>query len=417
MQDFDAWIMALPTVQENRSKMKILDNLYHYFDRFWDIDRQYVMHYLDFNEKTPPHIREEIHHVLHENNRQMQMLEDFLEGLSEPIKDNILLHAHSQLLTCDEVLLEENQEPPFLYFLIKGTLEASISVDGPRNKIPEGSIVGIGNVFGTRSFFRYRVISKFAFIMRMSWIDLLSEIREEKRDQMVEFFAKLSSQFMQDKYLKTQFKMASEPNRSTNIILEKVRLQFRKIAQPIKLLNNFSRGLKKAALPRDHEESSEKEIGTAAKQPLLGNIFKASKGVENSPSSPVDRLARMLFAKLRDETEQEEESKAEPPNLENLTRLLIRLAEETRQRGSGSDNAQFNTGLEFARNRFKEGVLFYDPHEDGHNPFQLDKVSSTDQSVHRIQASRATPLKQSTSSIKRARSKGCSRRLGSAGGQ
>lgn len=417
MQDFDAWIMSLPTVQENRSKMKILDNLYHYFDRFWDIDRQYVMHYLDFNEKTPPNIREEIHHVLHENNRQMQMLEDFLEGLSELVKDNILLHAHPQLLTCDEVLLEENQEPPFLYFLIKGTLEASISADGPRKKIPEGSIVGIGNVFGTRSFFRYRVISKFAFIMRMSWIDLLSEIRDEQPEQMIEFFTKLSSQFMQDKYLKTQFKMASEPNRSRTVTLEKVRLQFRKIAQPIKLLNNFNRGLKKAALPHDNEGTSEKEPGTAAKQPLLGKVLKASDGNGQSPSSPADRLAKMLFAKLRDEKEQEQESKAEPPNLENLTRLLMKLAEETRQRGSASDNAQSNTGLEFARNRFKEGILFYDPHEDGHNPFQLDKVSSTDQPVHRIQDSRATPLKQSTSSVKRARSKGWPRRLGSAGGQ
>ena len=231
--------MSLPTVQENRSKAKILDNLYHYFDRFWDFDRQYVLTYLNFNEKSSPHIRDEIHHVLQENDTNTQDFERFLEGLSDHSKENILAKTQSQLLTFEEVLLTRGQQPAFVYFLIKGTLDASLAPDGPKQRLAEGSLVGVGNIFGTRSLFDYTVSSKFAFIIKIHWTDLMLAIRDEDILVLQEFFQKISLQYLQEKENKAELRLLSVPESNQRTYPGSIQRRFKRMIQPVKLLQGF----------------------------------------------------------------------------------------------------------------------------------------------------------------------------------
>jgi hypothetical protein len=228
MQSLDAWMMALPTIQENRGKAKVLDNLYNYFDKFWDIDRHYVMNYLNLNQKASPNILDGLHKILHENDRNTQIFENLLEGLSPNIKENIIMHASSQLLTFEEVLLEIDQEPPFIYFLIRGNMHASLLPNGVKQMYHEGALIGIGNIFGTRSFFEFRVASKFAFVMKINWVNLLRELRDEKPQEMFNFLIRLSDQFLQDKATKMYLKTLVVPEGNLLIIIRSCTIELSK---------------------------------------------------------------------------------------------------------------------------------------------------------------------------------------------
>ena len=383
-QDFDSWIMSLPTVQENRSKAKILDNLYHYFDRFWDFDRQYVLTYLSFNEKSSPHIRDEIHHVLQENDKNTQDFERFLEGLSDQSKENILSKTQSQLLTFEEVLVTRGEQPAFVYFLIKGTLDASLGPDGPKQRLAEGALVGVGNIFGTRSLFDYVVSSKFAFIMKIHWTDLMLGVRDENPQNLQDFFEKISAQYLQEKDNKAELRLAAVPDSNMNRYLGQIQGRFKRIVQPVKLLKGFrhSSAQKLVELHKDSQNilfnKEEGIIGQPSKSTGTP-LTKKGKAV-NWMLSPFGKSSGLGIGLVRnsddDKKKSDEQSdchiNAAPPDLENLTDVLMKLFFETKQRGKDEMAPGAALSLEFARMQIKRSVMFSDFAEQIFDLFQLE---------------------------------------------
>jgi hypothetical protein len=85
-------------------------------------------------------------------------------------------------------------------------------------------------------------------------------------------------------------------------------------------------------------------------------------------TSSIAKLKKKLLAMADTEVERT----PEPPNMENLTRFLLKLIEESKQRGNDPENSQADIGLVFSRNQFKQDIMLYDYTENDHN---LDKAA------------------------------------------